>query len=187
MTTEDFFNLIRDAIAPDFRKVAESGYIEHQEIHHDGPTSGFRLNPSAPHVAFSMDVRGKEPVAILNKGKFRCRNDLIVICLDESGSPLVFLFEHKNSEDIGDAQFQLDSGQAFCEYLFHLLKLQDQRLPDPRYFGIAVYRPKSISIGTTKPKEVSFKPTGKHQLLRAGWHMDVTLPLTALISAAEKA
>ena len=183
MKMDEFFNLVNDAIAPDFRKPAESGYIVHQEIHHDGRTSCFRLNASAACVAFSMDIRGKEPVAIINAGKMRCRNDLTVICLDEKGSPLVFLFEHKNSENIGDAQFQIESGQAFCEHLFRLLELQYPRIPKPRFFGIAVYRLKYPPKGTTRP---NFTPIGNRGLNRAYWDMNIDLPLTELIRATSK-
>lgn len=183
MKRQDFFNLINEAIAPDFRKPAEAGYIVHEETHHDGRTSRFRLKASAPFVAFSMDVRGKEPLAILNAGEMRTRNDLTVICLDEQGYPLVFVLEHKNSPNIGDAQFQIECGQAFCEYLFRLLELREQRLPKPRFFGIAVYRLRHPPKGTTRP---SFVPIGNMGLKRAYWDMDIDLPLTELIRAAEQ-
>lgn len=182
MKPDEFFNLVNSAIAPDFRKPAEAGYIIHQETHHNGRESSFSLKASAPFVAFSMDVRGKEPLGIINSGRLCARNDLTVICLDEKGIPLVFLFEHKNSTQIGDAQFQLECGQAFCEYLFRLLQLQEPRIPKPRFFAIAVYRLRQPPKGTTRPQ---FSSSGN--LTRAYWDMGIPLPLTELIRAAQKA
>lgn len=192
MKSDDFFNLINDAIAPSFRKVAEAGFLVHEESHHDGNTSSFSLNASVPNVAFSLDVRGKEPFGIFNAGKRKicAKNDLTVICLDMQGDPLVFVFEHKNSTDSGNAQFQIESGQAFCEYLFRLLKLQTQRQLKPRFFGIVVYRLNNPrGKGTTRPRNnttrLRFRTSGKNGLLRAEWDMNVVLPLTELIRAAE--
>ncbi len=185
MKTHDFFNLVNDAIAPDFRKAANAGYIVHEEIEDNGSiSSSFTLKASAPFVAFSMDVRGKKPVAILKSGKICSVNDLTFICLDSKGYPLVFIFEHKDSFDIRNAQLQIECGQAFCEYLFRLLELQYPRIPkSPRFFGIAVYRLKYPPKGTTRP---NFVPIGVRGLNRAYWDMNIVLPLTELIRATEK-
>jgi hypothetical protein len=187
MKSDDFFNIVGSAIASGFRKTAHAGKLVHEETHRDKSVSYFSVNASAQHVAFSLDVRGLEPLAILNPSMrgLTARNDLTIVCLSEEGVPLVFIIECKNAESPGKAQEQIECGQAFCEYLFKLLQIQDSRIPKPRYFGVAVYRPKSPPKGITGPAGMKFKPTGKAGLPRADWHIDTCLPLNDLIRATE--
>ena len=182
MTSEEFFNTVRDAIQADFRCVAHAGHLEHNEIHHDGSTSQFRLKASVPHVAFSLDKSGLDPFKVLAPG-LNSRNDLTVVCLSADGVPLVFVMECKNSINPGHAQHQIGCGIAFCEYLFQILRLRDGLKYNAKYFGVAAYRPKSPPKGETRPK---FVRQGNHAgLLRADWLVDVVLPLSELVRATE--
>jgi len=132
-------------------------------------------------VAFSLDKRGKEPFGILAPG-LDSKNDLTLVCLDANKRPLVFVIECKNSGSIGNAQHQIECGIAFCKYLFQLIVFVHDIKMTPRFFGVAVYRPKFPPKGTTRPQ---FVTVGQNGILRATWHLDVELPLTELIRAAE--
>ncbi len=181
MTPTDFFNTVRDAIAKEFLKTAHAGVLEHQEYHHDGSTSTFRLKASAPHVAFTLDPASKKnPFSILAPG-FNARNDLTVVCLDNRGRPLVFIIECKNSSSAGNAQHQIECGMAFCKYLFNLLRFGHGQIVEPRLFGVVAYRPKSSPKGNTRP---CFIKPGQNRILRADWAVHVELPLLELIRAS---
>lgn len=180
MTSNDFFNTVRDAIQTDFLCVAHAGLLEHNETHHDGSRSRFRLKASAPHVAFSLDKPSLNPFMVLAPG-LNSRNDLTVLCLGADGVPLVFVIECKNSPSPGDAQHQIGCGIAFCEYLFKLVRFRHGIQVEPRYFGVAAYRPKSPPKGLTRPK---FVRQGSHGgLMRADWSVNVDLPWTELVRA----
>ncbi len=181
MTAEEFFNALESAIHPDFICRAHGGYLEHEETHHDGTVSRFRLKPSVKHLAFSLDKRGKDPFPIVAAG-FNARNDLTVICLKSDGTPLLFAIECKASESPGNAQHQIECGIAFGEYLFKLIRFQHGLRLKPHCFGVAAYRPKSAQKGTTRP---SFVRQGKGNVLRAEWHIDVDLPVSELVRAVE--
>lgn len=181
MTSEEFFNTVRDAINPDFHCQAHGGKLEHIEQHHDGSTSSFCLKPSGKMVAFSLDKKGKDPFPILAPG-LNSRNDLTVVCLGSDGTALVFVIECKNSGNPGNAQHQIECGIAFCEYLFKVMLFTHGAKVAPRYFGVAAYRPATPLKGTTRPK---FVDQGKHGVLRAEWPIAVALPLAELIRAAE--
>lgn len=177
-----FFNTVRDAIAPSFRKTAHAGELEHIEHHHDGSRSTFRLRASAKHVAFSLDHPGQDPFPVLAAG-LNSRNDLTVICLSPAGVPLVFVIECKNSPSPGDAQHQIECGIAFCKYMFDLaLRDLDVDAGDVRYFGVVAYRPKFPPKGVTRPL---FVRQGKGNILRTDWYVDVVLPLAELIRSTE--
>lgn len=181
MTPEVFFNTVRDAIAQDFLRTAHSGVLEHQEHHHDGSISTFRLIPSARHVAFTLDPTSKQnPFPILAPG-LNARNDLTIVCLDSHGRPLIFIVECKNSSSAGNAQHQIECGMAFCKYLFSLLRFGHGQIVEPRLFGVVAYRPKSLPKGRTRP---CFIEQGQNSILRADWAVDVDLPLSELIRAA---
>lgn len=181
MTDDEFFNAVERAIHPDFVCRAHGGYLVHEEIHHDGSTSRFRLKPSAKMVAFSLDTRGRNPFPVVAAG-MNARNDLTVICLGADASPLLFAIECKASESPGHAQYQIECGIAFGEYLFKLIRFSHGHALKPRCFGVAAYRPKSPLKGTTRP---SFIKQGKGNMLRADWSIDVDLPISELIRAAE--
>jgi len=181
MTDDEFFKTVESAIHPDFVCRAHGGYLVHEEKHHDGSTSRFRLKPSAKMVAFSLDKRGKNPFQILAPG-LDARNDLTVICLGAGGVPLLFAIECKGVESTGRAQHQIECGIAFGEYLFHLIRFPHGQRRKPRCFGVAAFRPKSPPKGTTRP---NFVRQGKGDVLRANWHIDVDLPVSELIRATE--
>ncbi|MDP2831960.1 MAG: hypothetical protein Q8Q28_01415 [Pseudomonadota bacterium] len=183
MRAEDFFNTVRSAIRPDYLCTPHAGKLLHEEQHRDGTSSTFCVIPSGRMVALSLDKKGKDPFPILAPG-LNSRNDLTIICLGQSGKPLVFVIECKNSANPGDAQHQMECGKAFCEYLFKLILFQHGTKVSPDYFGVAVYLPKSPPKGLTRPK---FIQVGLHSLMRAEWHLAVDLPLSELIRAAEGA
>lgn len=183
MTQDEFFNTVRDAIDPKFHCAAQAGFLEHEETHHDGSSSRFRLNASAPHVAFSLDKPRMNPFEVLAPG-LNSRNDLTVCCLTPKGIPLIFVIECKNSPSPGDAQHQIGCGIAFCKYLFELVRFRHGVQAEPKYFGVAVYRTRSPIKGLTRPSPVKFINQGNHGgLMRADCTSDVVLPLTALIRA----
>lgn len=134
-------------------------------------------------VAFSLDTRNRNPFPILAPG-LNARNDLTVVCLAQDGTPLIFVIECKSSGRPGDAQHQIECGIEFCKYLFELIVFCHGIKLEPRYFGVAAYRPANPPKGTTRP---SFVRQGKHGLLRAEWSIDVELPLSELIRAAKAA
>ena len=68
MQADEFFNIVRDSIHPDFLCQQQGAFIEHIEVHHDNSTSKFRLQCGAKMVAFSLDKKGKNPFPILNAG-----------------------------------------------------------------------------------------------------------------------
>lgn len=179
MKADEFFNTVREALHPDFLCQPQSGFIEHVEVHHDNSTSKFRLKHTAKTVAFSLDKNGKNPFPILNAGLDK-RNDLTLICLGSDGIPLVFVIECKNSVRPGEAQIQIEAGVAFCEYFFKILLFAHGMKLKPRFFGVAVYRPKQPPKGQTRP---TFVHQGNHNILRADWHVDVDLPVSELIRA----
>lgn len=182
LSAAEFFNGVRDAIHPDFHAPAAAGIVAHEECHHDGSASVFKLRASAQHVAFSLDRPGKNPFLIIKSG-LNARNDLTVVCLSAKGIPLVFVIECKNTGNPGKAQHQIECGMAFCDYLFKLLRFGHGICVAPRYFGVAAYRPKTPPKGTTRPK---FVHQGNHGgLWRTDWSINVELPLTELIRAAE--
>lgn len=183
MKAEDFFNTVRNAIHPDYICTPNAGRLLHEEDHHDGSKSKFCVIPSSRMAAFSLDKKGKNPFQIIAQG-LNSRNDLTVICLSQTGKPMVFVFEYKNSSNPGNAQHQIECGKAFCEYLFKLISLNSNEKANPDYFGVAVYHPKSPQKGLTRPK---FMQVGRHGLWRAEWSISVDLPLTELIRAAEHA
>jgi hypothetical protein len=185
MTPDDFFNAVRDAIDPKFHCTAHAGFLEHQETHHDGTTSRFRLKASASHVAFSLDKPALNPFMVLAPG-MNSRNDLTVCCLASNGTPLVFVIECKNSPSPGDAQHQISCGIAFCKYLFELIRSRHRVQIEPKYFGVAVYRTKSPSKGLTRPGSIKFVRQGNHGgLMRADYSVELVLPLTELLRATE--
>lgn len=185
MTHDEFFNTVRDAIDPKFHCAAQASFLVHQETHHDGSSSRFRLNASAPHVAFSLDKHRLNPFEVLAPG-LNSRNDLTVCCLDPNGTPLVFVIECKNSPSPGDAQHQIGCGIAFCKYLFQLIRFRHGLQVEPRYFGVAVYRTRNPAKGLTRPSPIKFIQQGKDGgFLRADCSTDVDLPLTALIRATQ--
>ncbi|MBL8473921.1 MAG: hypothetical protein KF778_06610 [Rhodocyclaceae bacterium] len=181
MTDEEFFNIVERAIHPDFLCRAHGGYLVHAESHHDGSTSRFRLKASAKMVAFSLDKRGENPFPVVAAG-MNARNDLTVICRGTDASPLLFAIECKASENPRRAQYQIECGIAFGEYLFKLIRFSHGHALTPRCFGVAAYRPKSPPKGTTRP---SFFKQGKGNTLRANWPIDVDLPISELIRAAQ--
>lgn len=181
MKADAFFNTVRDALHKDFLCQQQGSFLEHVEVHHDNSTSKFRLKCGAKMVAFSLDKKAKNPFPILNAG-FNKRNDLTLICLTSDGKPLVFVIECKNSERPGDAQIQIEAGIAFCEYLFKILLFTHGLKLVPRFFGVAVFRPRQPPKGQTRP---TFVRQGNHNILRAEWHVDVDLPVSELIRAVE--
>lgn len=184
MTPDEFFNTVRDAIESRFHCTAQAGFLAHQETHHDGTSSRFRLNASARHVAFSLDKPQMNPFEVLAPG-LNSRNDLTVCCLGPNGIPLIFVIECKNSPSPGGAQHQIGCGIAFCKYLFQLVRFRHGMQVEPKYFGVAVYRTKSPAKGLTRPSPVKFIQQGNHDgFMRADCSTDVDLPLTALIRAA---
>lgn len=182
MTDEGFFNTLESAIHPDFICRAHGGYLEHEEEHHDGTVSRFRLKPSVKLVAFSLDKRGKNPFPVVAAG-LNARNDLTIICLGSDGVPLLFAIECKASESPGQAQHQIECGIAFGEYLFELIRFSHGLSLRPRCFGVAAYRPKNPPKGTTRP---SFIKQGRGKVLRADWSIDVDLPVAELIRSVER-
>lgn len=182
MTVEEFFNLVCDSIHSDFHCRAHSGLVIHNEVHHDGTTSKFCLRMSHKAVAFSLDKPGKDPFPIVVPG-MNSRNDLTVVCLDSQGQPLVFVVECKNSGSPNNAQYQIECGMAFCDYLFKLIRICRREHIVPKLFGVAAYNPKSPPKGTTRP---SFISQGKLGILRAEWSIASVLPLRELVQAAER-
>ncbi|WP_180880408.1 hypothetical protein [Stenotrophomonas maltophilia] len=174
-----FFDAVAQSICSDFIVKSDRGKITHYEEHHDNTKSKFEISSNAKHVAFSLDVKGEEPFAILGPG-FNTRNDFTVVCLSEEGRPLVFVVECKNSESPGDAQAQISRGIHFVEYLFDIINSVKKWQLDPRIFGVAAYRPRFPPKGTTRPK---FVEVGAAKILRAEWHVGVVLPLSELIRA----
>lgn len=180
MTPNEFFNTVRDSLEPRFHCTAHSGLITHTELHANGIKSHFELKASARHIAFSLDKPGLNPFDILAPG-LNSRNDLTVCCLSPKGIPLVFVIECKNSVRPGDAQHQISCGMEFCKYLFSLLRFKHGIRVEPKYFGVAAYRPKSPPKGLTRPRFI--RQGGNDGLMRAEWLVDVVLPLSELIRA----
>ncbi len=182
MKTDDFFQSVRDTIDAKFHCVALAGKLTHRETHAHGAVSEFVVIASAKHVAFSLDMPSCNPFEILSAG-FNTRNDLTVCCLSESGEPLVFVIECKNSKSTGNAQDQIDCGVAFCDYFFRIFEIKQNQKIKPKFFGVVVYQTKTPAKGTTRPRPLEFAQVGKHGVMRADWHMNTALPLTALIRA----
>lgn len=183
MNANDFFQSVRDTIDTKFHCISGiDGNFTHREIHANGVTSEFVVKVSRKAVLFSLDKPGCQPFAVLSAG-YNTRNDLTVCCLSESGEPLVFVIECKNSKSTGNAQHQIDCGVAFCEYLFRIFEIKQNQKIEPQFFGVVVYQTKTPAKGTTRPKPLEFAKVGKHGVMRAEWHMHTVLPLTTLIRA----
>lgn len=184
MKTDDFFQSVRNTIDTKFHCVSGlGGQLVHRETHDKGVVSEFVVKASVKHVAFSLDTPNCNPFAILSAG-YNTRNDLTVCCLSESGDPLVFVIECKNSKSPGNAQNQIDCGVAFCQYFFRVFEIKHNLNIHPRFLGVVVYQTKTPAKGTTRPKPLEFAKVGKHDVLRAEWNINTVLPLTALIRAA---
>jgi hypothetical protein len=185
LKVNEYFNVLRDAIVPAHHVPATSGFLTHADQHPDGKKYHFRINASAPHFAFSLDVPNREPFGVLNPKKhgLTCRCDLIVFCFHKN-QPVVFLVEVKGGADPGAAQRQIEAGAAFCRYLCELVVIANTPVAAPRTFGVAVYALRRPVMGLTKPKPICFTKQGRTNIPRTDWDLNTPLPLLSLLDAA---
>jgi hypothetical protein len=185
LNANDYFNFIRDAIAPAHYKTASAGLLSHSDQLPNGKKYTFELNASVPHFAMSLDVPNCMPFGVFNaktKG-ITCRCDLIIFCFHED-QPHAFLVEVKGSNNPGAAHHQIEAGAAFCRYLCELITITDTVIAPPKMFGLAVYALPRPRMGVTKPKPIQFVKQGKTNIPRADWDVGTRLPLTSLLAAA---
>lgn len=182
MKPDEFFNHLRAAIAADFHCQPHAGLLTHDEVHSDGKESSFSIRATCKLLAFSLDKRGLNPFPVLNPATagLTAKNDLTIIC-ESKGQVYVFIIEYKNAPNPGKAQHQIECGMAFCEYLFKLIGYCHAINVKPHFFGVAAYRPQK---GKTIPR-IKFTRQGHHQIWRADWLIESTLPLSELVRAAE--
>lgn len=186
MKPSDYFNVLRDAIASEHHVHANAGFLAHVDQKPGGKKYQFQIHASSPHFAFSLDVQGRQPFAVLNPKTrgLTSRCDLIVFCFSD-GQPLAFLIEVKGGKNPVEAQHQIEAGAAFCRYLCDLVTINGSLgVIAPKMFGLVVYVLPRPLMGATKPKPINFFPQGKTGIPRASWDVDTPLPLSSLLSAA---